>query len=167
MWLPRSFRLSLPGPMRLASYQSSGKKPMWSPYIKKRDPKTGHLTQSLATDMRRLFYSTWPPSFSSYIKKLSNRGGERRWPRNKTGVVHRYQATVASNYSMGMSRKTCLKCPRTKALVLVLNRGFSFYEKLKIFIMCWEYLFIASHYLTISTSVRSWYVIMTITSEVQ
>ena len=25
--------------------------------------------QSLATDMRRLFYSTWPPSFSSYIKK--------------------------------------------------------------------------------------------------
>ena len=25
--------------------------------------------QSLATDMRRLFYSTWPPSFSSHIKK--------------------------------------------------------------------------------------------------
>ena len=24
----------------------------------------------------------------------SNRGGERRWPQNKTGVVHRYQATV-------------------------------------------------------------------------
>ena len=50
--------------------------------------------QSLATDMRRLFYSTWPPSFSSHIKKelLSNRGGERRWPQNKTGVVHRYQA---------------------------------------------------------------------------
>ena len=35
MWLPRSSRLSLPGPMRLASYQRSGKKPMWSPYIKK------------------------------------------------------------------------------------------------------------------------------------
>ena len=31
------------------------------------------------------FYSTWPPSFSSRI--LSNRGGERRWPQNKTGVV--------------------------------------------------------------------------------
>ena len=28
---------------------------------------TGPLSQSLATDMRRLFYSTWPPSFSSYI----------------------------------------------------------------------------------------------------
>ena len=27
------------------------------------------LPQSLATDMRRLFYSTWPPSFSSHIKK--------------------------------------------------------------------------------------------------
>ena len=27
------------------------------------------------------------------IKRL-NRGGERRWPQNKTGVVHRYQATV-------------------------------------------------------------------------
>ena len=26
---------------------------------------------------------------------ISNRGGERRWPQNKTGVVHRYQATVA------------------------------------------------------------------------
>ena len=26
-------------------------------------------SQSLATDMRRLFYSTWPPSFSSHIKK--------------------------------------------------------------------------------------------------
>ena len=37
-----------------------------------------------------VFYSTWPPSFSS----LSNRVGERRWPQNKTGVVHRYQATV-------------------------------------------------------------------------
>ena len=46
--------------------------------------------QSLATDKRRLFYSTWPPSFSSH----SNRGGERRWPQNKMGVVHRYQATV-------------------------------------------------------------------------
>ena len=55
--------------------------------------------QSLATDMRRLFYSTWPPSFSSHIKKevLSNRGGERRWPQNKTGVVHRYHATVHSS----------------------------------------------------------------------
>ena len=55
-------------------------------------------SQSLATDMRRLFYSTWPPSLSSHIKKevLSNRGGERRWPQNKTGVVHRYQATVIS-----------------------------------------------------------------------
>ena len=29
----------------------------------------GIMPQSLATDMRRLFYSTWPPSFSSYIKK--------------------------------------------------------------------------------------------------
>ena len=28
------------------------------------------------------------------LRKLSNRGGERRWPQNKTGVVHRYQATV-------------------------------------------------------------------------
>ena len=26
-------------------------------------------SQSLATDMQRLFYTTWPPSFSSYIKK--------------------------------------------------------------------------------------------------
>ena len=25
---------------------------------------------------------------------VKNRGGERRWPQNKTGVVHRYQATV-------------------------------------------------------------------------
>ena len=25
---------------------------------------------------------------------ISNRGVERRWPQNKTGVVHRYQATV-------------------------------------------------------------------------
>ena len=57
------------------------------------------------------FYSTWPPSFSSHIKKevfligeesddghrikralyigikrLSNRGGERRWPQNKTAL---------------------------------------------------------------------------------
>ena len=37
------------------------------------------------------FYSTWSSSFSSHI----HRGGERRWPQNKTGVVHRYQATVA------------------------------------------------------------------------
>ena len=29
-------------------------------------------------------------------RSLSNRGGERRWPQNKTGVVHRYQATVRS-----------------------------------------------------------------------
>ena len=58
-------------------------------------PSSLSSPQSLATDMRRLFYSTWPPSFSSHIKKevLSNRGGERRWPQNKTGVVHRYQAT--------------------------------------------------------------------------
>ena len=56
-----------------------------------RSPGNARKPQSLATDMRRLFYSTWPPSFSSYI---SNRGGERRWPQNKTGVVHRYQATV-------------------------------------------------------------------------
>ena len=31
--------------------------------------KQSCTTQSLATDMRRLFYSTWPPSFSSHIKK--------------------------------------------------------------------------------------------------
>ena len=45
------------------------------------------------------FYSTWP-SFSTHIKKevLSNRR-ERRWPQNKTGVVHRYQATVAEGPS--------------------------------------------------------------------
>ena len=48
--------------------------------------------QSFDTDMQRLFYSTWPPSFSSH------RGGERRWPQNKTCVVHRYQATVLSSY---------------------------------------------------------------------
>ena len=30
---------------------------------------TEKYAQSLATDMRRLFYSTWPPSFSSHIKK--------------------------------------------------------------------------------------------------
>ena len=29
---------------------------------------------------------------------LSNRGGERRWPQNKTGVGHRYQATVVLTY---------------------------------------------------------------------
>ena len=27
-------------------------------------------------------------------RSFPNRGGERRWPQNKTGVVHRYQATV-------------------------------------------------------------------------
>ena len=36
------------------------------------------------------FYSTWPPSFSSHV----NTRGERRWPQNKTGFIHRYQATV-------------------------------------------------------------------------
>ena len=39
-----------------------------------------------------IYYSTWPPSFSSH-----NRGGERRCPQNKTGVVHRYKATVEKN----------------------------------------------------------------------
>ena len=28
----------------------------------------------------------------------TNRGGERRWPQNKTRVVHRYQATVGQSY---------------------------------------------------------------------
>ena len=28
-----------------------------------------HTAQWLDTDMQRLFYSTWPPSFSSHIKK--------------------------------------------------------------------------------------------------
>ena len=43
------------------------------------------------------FYSTWPSSFSS------QRGGERRWPQNKSGVVHRYQATVPQPYPKGGS----------------------------------------------------------------
>ena len=46
--------------------------------------------QSLDTDMQRLFYSTWPSSFSFHIDK--------RWTQNKTGVVHWYQATVRSTY---------------------------------------------------------------------
>ena len=49
---------------------------------------------SLDTDMQRFFYSTWPPSFSSYV----NTGGERRRSQNKAGVLHRYQATVNEIY---------------------------------------------------------------------
>ena len=49
-------------------------------------------TQSLVTD--RL-----PPPLLSL--SLYNRGGERRWPQNKAGVVHRYQATVIC-YCKGM-----------------------------------------------------------------
>ena len=64
-----------------------------------RSVQWGVRSQSLDTDMQRLFYSTWPPSFSSHI-----RGGERRWPQNKTGVVHRYQATVCEVlYAIGLS----------------------------------------------------------------
>ena len=33
-------------------------------------PLHTYNTQSLDTDMQRLFYSTWPPSFSSHIKKF-------------------------------------------------------------------------------------------------
>ena len=33
-------------------------------------PQTASLTQSLATDMRRLFYSTWPPSLSQYFNMI-------------------------------------------------------------------------------------------------
>ena len=38
-------------------------------FIFKRLGSKVFFPQSLATDMRRLFYSTWPPSFSSHIKK--------------------------------------------------------------------------------------------------
>ena len=63
------------------------------------------------TDMQRLFYSTWPPSFSSHL--LSNRGGERRWPQNKTGVVHRYQATVATGPYKRSNTNNCNKITNT------------------------------------------------------
>ena len=45
--------------------------------------------QSLVADMRRLFIQ-----HGHRRSLLSNRGGERLWPQNKTGIVHRYQATV-------------------------------------------------------------------------
>ena len=41
--------------------------------IKRLCPKS----QSLATDMRRLFYSTWPPSFSSFLIGEESDGGHR------------------------------------------------------------------------------------------
>ena len=61
--------------------------------------------QSLDTDIQRRFYSTWPPSFSSHIKKelLSKRGGKRRWPQTKTGVVH---ASVSSDCAFGAFQAT-------------------------------------------------------------
>ena len=38
---------------------------------------SGIWPQSLDTDMQRLFYSTWPPSFSFHIKKVESDGGHR------------------------------------------------------------------------------------------
>ena len=64
------------------------------------------LNKSIVTDLQHPFYSTWPPSFSSHVKK----GRERRWPQNKTGVVHRYQATVKKAYTCWKRRWAFTKC---------------------------------------------------------
>ena len=50
------------------------------------------------------WYRYATPCFIQRDHRLSNKGGERRWPQNKTGVVHRYQATVACSTSLVCAR---------------------------------------------------------------
>ena len=69
--------------------------------------------QPLATDMRRLFYSTWPPSFSSYIKKeVSERPNAGNEISASEAVVVPRNAVTAEAVDSYESRNTKQKIPK-------------------------------------------------------